>query len=284
MDSPIASLAIPDGAPSLRRAAEVAVTALSGVEAVASVWVTGSLARGTADRYSDLDLIAIARPGSEFPRGPVVGALESALTPVLVLERDFGASVLFSLVTPQWIRVDIDLFRADAPLWRRADTVVTVFDRGPDRPAWASADEPPAPADVVGPVQEIVRVLGLLPAVLGRGSTATGLAGCGLLTGHLIALATALAGGPATGRGALAREAAVPAAYRTVLDDLPAAGSNAEQILAFHLAAWDAAGRLLALGGHPFPADLSAASAALALLYRREFGAVLARPGVRLEE
>lgn len=231
-----------DGAvdPQRDAVAQTLLRALSEIDAIASLWVTGSLAQGRGDRFSDLDLVALGAPGQVFPRDAVRAALTASLAPVLVDERDFGASVVFSLVTPDWIRVDLDLFRADATLWRTADSVRPLLDRGPATPAWAPAAAAPASAEtaratgeaILGPVREIVRVLGLLPVVLGRGHLVTGFAGCGLLATHLLTLAgrlAELAGAEAMPAGAMAAEGRLPAAYRDILGELPAAALRAAE-------------------------------------------------------
>lgn len=265
--------------PSRDAVAQTLVQALSDIDAIASLWVTGSLAQGRGDRFSDLDLVALGAPGQVFPRGAVRAALTASLAPVLVDERDFGASVLFSLVTPDWIRVDLDLFRADATPWRTAESVRPLLQRGPASPAWAPAaaaasneNDRATGEAIIGPVREIVRVLGLLPVVLGRGHLVTGFAGCGLLATHLLTLAgrlAELAGAEAKPAGAMAAEGRRPAAYRDILGELPAAALRAESIREFHVSAWRALGELLAAAGRDLPVELEPAACPLPPLRRR---------------
>lgn len=280
--------------PSRDAVAQTLVQALSDIDAIASLWVTGSLAQGRGDRFSDLDLVALGAPGQVFPRGAVRAALTASPAPVLVDERDFGASVLFSLVTPDRIRVDLDLFRADATPWRTAESVRPLLQRGPASPAWAPAaaaasneNDRATGEAIIGPVREIVRVLGLLPVVLGRGHLVTGFAGCGLLATHLLTLAgrlAELAGAEAKPAGAMAAEGRLPAAYRDILGELPAAALRAESIREFHVSAWRALGELLAAAGRDLPVELEPAARALSRRYADAVGRPLPpldRPATR---
>ncbi len=150
----------------LERAAQV----LGRDTRVRALWVGGSLARGDADAYSDLDLIASVRD-ADF------GALAASwhewlaeITPtVLARQIPFLPGSFYSL-TPTCERLDLVLERVSAVRSSRYARVV-VFDRD-----GLDAERPPAPppappdrAKVETAIEEPLRYLALLPAVLGRG-------------------------------------------------------------------------------------------------------------------
>jgi Nucleotidyltransferase domain len=150
----------------LRRAAKV----LGDDERVRALWVGGSLARGDADAYSDLDLIATV---ADADFDALVGTWRdwlARITPtVLARQVPFLPSIIYSL-TPTCERLDVVLERVSAVRSSRYARVA-VFDR--DR---LDGERPPAPppappdrAKVETAIEEPLRYLALLPAVLGRG-------------------------------------------------------------------------------------------------------------------
>jgi hypothetical protein len=137
---------------------------------VRALWVSGSLARADADAHSDLDLVA-AVADAEFDA--VAGSwrtLLAAITPtVLARQIPFLPGSFYSL-TPTCERLDVVLERVSAVRSSRSPRAV-VFDRD-----GLDAQRPPAPppagpdrAKVETAIEEPLRYLALLPAVLGRG-------------------------------------------------------------------------------------------------------------------
>src|SRR5262245_30812590 len=116
--------------------AERAAEALRGDERVVTVWLGGSLAAGTADGYSDVDLrIAVADVAFEA----VVAdwqALPDRIAPT-VLRRKIGTpeSPVVTAITREWLRFDIALARESTPA-RAGDRML--FDRRTAAPADAA--------------------------------------------------------------------------------------------------------------------------------------------------
>jgi len=138
---------------------------------VRALWVSGSLARGDADAYSDLDLVA-AIADAEFDAF-AAGWREwlAAITPtVLAREIPFLRGSFYSL-TPTCERLDVVIERASRVTQSMFRTRKLVFDKD-DLHAHVPPPAPPAGPDrakVETAIEEPLRYLALVPAVLGRG-------------------------------------------------------------------------------------------------------------------
>jgi hypothetical protein len=193
---------------------------------------TGSLTRGTADPYSDLDLVAeVDDPGSF----DAVEALRAATPTVLLRAMPFGAIA----ITPDWLRVDLAVVRPGE-------------DGGP----------PEAPAtDVDALAEEFLRVLGLLPVVVGRGEWIVASDGAWLLRAFLVRLMLAENGERAL-TGAKRLNEKLTAEQRELVEALPPIAATRDAVVAAHLATADAflpRARALAVR---WPAELEAATRA----------------------
>ncbi|MFI5314988.1 MAG: nucleotidyltransferase domain-containing protein [Myxococcota bacterium] len=157
--------------PGYRALFDRAAAVLASDSRVRALWVSGSLARGDADPHSDLDLLA-AVADADFDAF-AAGWLErlAEITPtVLARPIPFLPGSFYSL-TPTCERLDVvieKVSRVPASFFR---TRQVVFDRdGLD--AQVPAPAPPAGPDrakVETAIEEPLRYLALLPAVLGRG-------------------------------------------------------------------------------------------------------------------
>ena len=164
---PAALEALPPGYHALfDRAAKV----LAADPRVRALWVSGSLARGDADAHSDLDLVAAV--ADEAFDAFAAGWREwlAAITPTVIARQiPFLPGSVYSL-TPTCERLDVVVERVSAARGSRLPRAV-VFDRdGLD--AQRRPPPPPAPPDrakVETAIEEPLRYLALLPAVLGRG-------------------------------------------------------------------------------------------------------------------
>jgi hypothetical protein len=156
--------------PGYRQLLERATAVLSADARVRALWVGGSLARGDADAYSDLDLIAtVADADFDALLGTWRDWLAKITPTVLARQVPFLPSIIYSL-TPTCERLDVVLERVSAVRSSRYARVA-VFDRdGLDRERPPAP--PPAPPDrakVEIAIEEPLRYLALLPAALGRG-------------------------------------------------------------------------------------------------------------------
>ena len=159
---------------------------LESDDRILAAWLGGSLASGTADAYSDVDLrIAVADDAFDAFVADW-RSLPSSLAPT-VLRRRIGTpdSPIVTAITPEWLRFDVAIVRATAPE-RSGDRVL--FDRRSAPPA-APPSARPDPADrLPGIVEEFLRVLGLWRVVDGRGEHTLMAHGASLLRWSLVDL------------------------------------------------------------------------------------------------
>ena len=137
---------------------------------VRALWVSGSVARGDADAHSDLDLVVAIADADFDPFASSWRDWLAAITPtVLARQIPFLPGSIYSL-TPSCERLDVVALRVSAVRTSRFPLAV-VFDRdGLD--ATRPPPLPPASPDrakIETAIEEPLRYLALLPAVLGRG-------------------------------------------------------------------------------------------------------------------
>lgn len=141
--------------------------------------LSGSLAHGDADQFSDLDLVLLAdEPQIEAARQAI-----EAVEPIVIAYElpPGGAPFILSVVTSDWHRIDI-AFATDPP-----PGAIPVDP--PDLeavPAIEVAQREPTAESVGRIVAEFFRILGLSVVVLGRGDVHAAREGAELLRKHLI--------------------------------------------------------------------------------------------------
>lgn len=215
---------------------------LAGNPSVRAVWLGGSLARGEADRLSDIDLVAFV---AETTVDDAVSNIEKSLavefTFVLVRNRGDEHHRLLNFVTDDWIRFDINVFSVDGIGRSSMCGLQTVFDKdGRDLPiGHGEMPQRAASADQVYFVaSEFVRVLGLLPVLIHREDLVGAISGSMLLREHLVSLLRYEQVGQ-TMTGALNdTKSLTPVAAAAVLA-LPALHADKSAIVEFNRACWD---------------------------------------------
>lgn len=244
-------------------AAKIAAV-LRGDPRVRAAWLAGSRARGTSDRYSDTDIWAVT--AAQDREAVLAGwpALAPRVGP-LVLCRRVGPLPVYTHITPGWERYDVALgTTADVP-GRHRSSVRLLFDRdGLD--ALLAGPAPahrPDPAKVEATVTEFLRVLGLLPVVIGRAEYVAAASGAGLLRELLIQLMTE--GSEMADRGGALKLAGVlTAGQLAAVAGLPPAAAARESAIEAHLACarifLPYARELAARAGAPWPGELEAAA------------------------
>jgi hypothetical protein len=149
---------------------ERAANVFGADERVRALWVGGSVAREDADAHSDLDLLVSVADADFDAFAAAWREWLAAITPtVLARQIPFLPGSVYSL-TPGCERLDVVVERASAVRSSRFARAV-VFDRDGLDAARAAPPPPPGPdrARVETAIEEPLRYLALLPAVLGRG-------------------------------------------------------------------------------------------------------------------
>lgn len=224
---------------------------------------SGSHATGTADAFSDIDLVCVADP-AEHPALVAIfrSALEEGSALVLFRVTPQGQNCLANAVTPDWDRVDLYLQSPDLFARRPAGSVLALHDPDNRLAALQPVDRPDPRPRIAYLAEEFLRVLGLLHVAAGRGDYVTAVTGAGLLRDHLISLLRHEAGVEQEGALHLARSLA--ATDMTMLYALPVAHPDRASVLAAHLALARAfvprARALLGRHGLPWPAPLEDAT------------------------
>ncbi len=209
---------------------------LSTDDRVLGVWLTGSHGRGTQDRFSDVDLIVVVDDDevdsfcADWPQ------ISDQIAPT-VYRRQLGQLPIFTQITPDWLRYDVSVDTADALEARTRSTVSAVLDphgltarlRRPAPP------KQPDPRRVTAISHEFLRVLGLLPVVIGREEFVVGESGAALLRSMLIDLMLEDVAVEDRG-GALHLNPLLPDDRRQILADLPPLQATRASVITGQLA------------------------------------------------
>ena len=155
---------------------------------VLACWLSGSLARGDGDGFSDVDTLVLVQPESydEFCRDYRKTA-EAIADPVLVRFRpDIG---VLNVVSADWQRFDLSIVKPDGLARQNARTLKLLFNKSSFEPPFrARADYQPNPQKIADMIVEFYRIMGLLPVILGREEYANAPRGVGHLRELTISL------------------------------------------------------------------------------------------------
>lgn len=210
---------------------------------VRAMWLAGSLGRGDADAYSDVDLLVAV---AEEALPSVLAEAEQILRRVasLVLFRQVvpGAPV-FSTITDEWLRLDLVIVKPADVAHRARTSVRALFDRDGLSASLREGADPFRPSGsgsrIVALAEEFLRVLGLLVTIAGREEWSQGVIGGGLLRGHLSSLLLEEAQVADPG-GALRLYALLDPEQRDVLAGLPAIAATRSSVIDFSVACAEA--------------------------------------------
>lgn len=230
---PIESATLP---PDLRRFGLRLLAALRADDRVVGIWAIGSLARGEADPWSDLDLLVAIRNEAFATLVAEWQTFLHSLTPTVFAQR-LGAAdkPTITAITPEWCRFDLTLV-SDADERPHSYVAKPLFSRAADTRA-SVFFTPTAQSDsdrLTTLVSHFLRVLGLLPVVIGRGELIVGLTPVALLRDALIELYL-LENGASRG-GAKRLNNLLTNEQRRALEALPPLAPTAEAIIANHRA------------------------------------------------
>lgn len=215
---------------------DAATHALSADPRIDSVWLSGSLASGEGDDWSDVDLVAVAAQEA-LPQVVVAyGADLSAIARTVNIHTVFGRVV--SAVRDDWERFDI-LFLTPTELKARpAASLTPLFTRdGVEKPEGETPPPRPASAaEIEGVVREFLRILGLLPVALGRRDHVIAVDGAMLLRTMLVDLMLAENGRGRSERSVKRVPQMLNAEQTGLIEALPSLAANRNSLLAFNRA------------------------------------------------
>lgn len=198
---------------------------------VLALLLAGSLGRGEADPFSDVDLIAVVAPPDHAAFSGAALEWLAAFADVVHAYAPHPGVPLACIVTADWLRLDLTTTvpgrvpgaqSTTRPLLDRAGVWDGLAPSLPPRPA--------DPARVAAIVTEFIRVLGLLPVAIGRDEPALAQSGYGLLRGQLIALMVDERDLPAP-VGALKLRGVIPEADRALLAQAPAPRADWDELI-----------------------------------------------------
>lgn len=137
---------------------------------VRGLFLSGSFGRGTADQFSDVDLLAVVAPADQEAVAADWRGVLQTIVPIVYWNRLPWALVL-NAVSDEWLRCDLDIVAPDRLGGRTQDRLKTLIDRDGIF-AGLLKTLPPSGIDLAklqATTNEFIRVLGLLPVGLGRG-------------------------------------------------------------------------------------------------------------------
>jgi hypothetical protein len=251
-----------------------AVAVLAADERVRALWVHGSVGRDEADASSDLDLILAVADDAFDDLWATWPELLGSITPtVLARALPWIPGIVYAL-TPECTRIDLVMERVGAVPTSGFGRRAVVFDRDGLDELVPPPPTPPGPdrAKVETAIEEPLRYLSLLPAMLDRGAFLLVQEGYGHIRRRLVELyleanAPQAKVGMKHGRFQLTDE------QYAVLEALPWPQADREELVAAHQVIGS---RLLQIGkpiaasvGHPWPQPLEDAVRAH---LRRELG------------
>lgn len=156
---------------------------------VRALFLSGSFGEGTADQYSDVDLLVVTERGGqeEFLRSwlPILGTISE----VVFWQRPFPGVPLLNAITTEWLRCDLLVLDRDQLRIRGQNSLKVLLDES-NLYTTLPADDPMkgGPTNLAAIVNEFIRVLGLAPVAIGREEYVVAVTGVGLLRSSLIQL------------------------------------------------------------------------------------------------
>jgi len=211
---------------------EAIKSALADDAAIHAVFLAGSFGRGTADEYSDVDLLALVAPEGQMAFAERWRAVLEAITPIVFWSELNRGGLIINAVSEDWLRCDLNIVSPNQLGHRAKNTVKPLIDRDglydalPDR----LPPKAPDPRMVSYLIHEFIRMLGLMPVVLGREEYVTMALGVGMMRDHLASLLMQDVTNPDPG-GMLHQSELLSADQMELLAALPYPGPERETLI-----------------------------------------------------
>ncbi|MFT3964677.1 MAG: nucleotidyltransferase domain-containing protein [Sphingobium sp.] len=135
-----------------------------------ALFLSGSFGKGEADAQSDVDLLAIVAPEDQAGFAADWRARLDAIIPVVFWNELTRGGHVINAVGADWQRVDLALAGRDTLGRRAQDSLRPLIDREGLYAAFVPSNAWPGPDTprVAALIDEFIRILGLLPVVIGR--------------------------------------------------------------------------------------------------------------------
>lgn len=205
-------------------------TALAADARVRSAWLSGSLARGGGDRWSDVDVTVVVE---QTDLSAVIAAFQAQRSdlPTAVFSQLVHGRII-STITPDWDRFDLT-FLTDAEFAMQDGTgLLRLLGEGEAPPPRAPAADAGRPARVAAIIHEFIRVLGLLPVAAGRQESIVAQQGCELMRRMTVDLMLEANGVPPGARGAKRLNAYLTPDQQAALEALVPPAAALQPVLA----------------------------------------------------
>jgi predicted nucleotidyltransferase len=259
----------------LREPVAALVAACEADPAVLAAWVGGSLARGTADDWSDIDLHLLVAQPEEFGSG--IGDWFPPSMPVVLADEIPGVPGGFLFVTADWVHVDVVLHGSESFSQDELPARVLLDARGLVREIPASAEqmvgEPYLPH---AQVRLYLYFMGVTVTVVHRCEWIALAQGAAAFRDSLLIPLMLAENGVRKADGAKRLNRYLTDEQRAALRAIPPIGSDPDQLIAAHTAIareyLTRGRRLAALLDETWPTALEEASLAL---WSRELGITL---------
>lgn len=256
----------------LRAALAALVTGCEEEPAILAAWLGGSLARGTADDWSDIDLHVIVASTDEFG-ARVVDWFGEMMPPVLA-DPIPGVQGGYLFVTPEWVHVDVIVHGRDGFTQDAYPARVLLDPLGLVRDIPATADEMTGTPYFPGEqVRLYLYFMGVTVTVIRRQEWIALAQGAAAFRDSLLIPLMLAENGVHKTDGAKRLNRYLTSEQITTLQAIPAIGSDPDRLTEAHTAIareyLTRARRLAALLDEPWPSALESASLDL---WRRELG------------
>jgi hypothetical protein len=248
--------------------AEQAAAVLFQDERVRILWLTGSLATGTADAQSDVDLRAAVRVEDFATIGDWWPDLLYELAPIIWKQRWPGPpdEAILSAITSDYLRFDLVIQSIQDRRPRTLEAAQVLFDKDDQAKQFlltlASPHDPYAQLPSLA--EDFIRLLGMLPIVVEREDVPIGMEGQLALHSMLISLLLLENGIDRTFRGKRHVAAHLDDEQRALLAQVPSLAPTMESIIEGRIAYGrlflPRARRLMERHGQSYPAAFEAAT------------------------
>ena len=210
---------------------------MTNKEAVRGLFLSGSFGRGSADEWSDVDLIAFAAPEDQSAVAEDWRDTLGAITPIVFWNELNQGGLIINAISEEWLRCDLAIMAPGdlglcaksnmKPLIDRDGVYATLRETLPPRKPNAGL--------VKYLIHEFIRMLGLMPVAVGRQEYVTMVLGVGMLRDHLTTLLMQDVIDPDPG-GILHQSKVLPPTVMAMLAALPYPGPERDDLIAANVA------------------------------------------------